>query len=357
MPTHRLIFDNTKDVLVFKNLAKEAKVSLEQKYSDKDIKPLVSLLKQMEDDAELWSHSKDGLVLFATLDEMIIYRIEKDLKPISIVSSSFHIKPLVQYYQAMETFTILALEAESFALYIGNHLEMNPMVLSENVETTLAEVLGTQHTENYQTHGVYGGASDGSTFHGHGGKSDEVEIDRAKFFRHVDRFVTEEISKKLELPLILVAHKEHQTDFKKLSINPFILEKCIDGSYGDFPEDKIQNEIMKINDKRFSIVIDQAIERYHNLTNKDLSSDQLIIVLKALLESRVDTLLIEEDKMIPGKIDKEKHQIVASDLNDPQTDDLLDDMVQHTYLTGSKVFILKKDQMPTSSGVAAIFRY
>ncbi len=357
MPTYRLFNDNKKNALVFKNLAKNVKLSLEQKYSDRDIKPLVSLLKEMEEDTELWNHALDGLVIFSTLDSMIIYRIEQEFQPISIVSDSFHIKPLVEHYQAIETFSILALEAESFALYVGNHYEIKEMELSDEVETTLKEVLGNQHTEDYQTHGVYGGASDGSTFHGHGGRSDEVELDRVKYFKHVDRFVLEQISKQLKLPLILVTRKEHHAEFRKLSNNPFLLEERIEGSFNDFKENEIHNEVKIINDQRFAVLIAEAIERYHNLRNKDLSSDQLIIVLKALLASRIDTLFIEQNKIIAGKIDIENQQIVESGLDDPETDDLLDDMVQHAYLTGTKVYILEKDKMPTDSGVAAIFRY
>jgi len=352
MPTHRLIVDNRKDVLVFKNLAKEVKTNLEQNYSSRDIKPLITLLERMETDFDLWNHSLDGLAIFATLEEMIIFRTEKTFKPFTIISDSFHIKPLFQYYQAIETFTMLALESETFALYQGNYLDIKPIVLSENTKITLAEVLGTDHTENYQTHGGYGGASDDSTFHGHGGKADEAEIDRIKYFRYVDRFVHEEVSKKNKLPLILIALKENQADFKKLSTNPFLLEDAIDGSFSSYTEPDIKNKIKAINDKRFNQIINQAIERYHNLKNKDLSSDQLIIVLKALLASRVDTLMIEADKIIPGKIDLENQQILDSDL-----DDLLDDMVKNAFSTGTKVYVLEKSQMPCESGIAAIFRF
>jgi len=357
MPTHRLIVDNRKDVLVFKNLVKEAVASLEQKYSKRDISPLVSLLKQMEIDFELWNHSLDGLAIFATLDEMIIYRTEKTFQPIAIISDSFHIKPLIQYYQAVENFTLLALESESFALYQGNHLEIKPIALPENTKITLAEVLGNQHTENYQTHGGYAGASDNATFHGHGGKADEEEIDRIKYFRHVDRFVHEDISKKNKLPLILVALKANHFDFKNVSTNPFLLEEAIDGSYNSFQEQELKTKLKSINDKRFDNIINQATEHYHNLKSKDLSSDQLIIVLKALLAARVDTLMIEADKIIPGKIDIENQQIKPSNLDDPKTDDLLDDMVQHALKTGAKIYLLEPEKMPSTSGVAATFRF
>ena len=357
MPTHKLIFDHKKDVLVFKNLVKEAKASLEKGMDSEDIKPLLFLLKTMEHDLDLWNNAKDGLAIFATLDEMIIYRLESDVKPVAIVSKSFHIKPLVAYYQAVETFLVLALEAESFKLYKGNHHEMNPLELNDDVKTTLSEILGSEYTDSYQTHGTYGGASDGSTFHGHGGKSDEIDIDRKKFFRAVDHFVLEAISKKLKHPMLLVAHKEHHHDFREVSNNPYLLDDRIEGSYEAFKADDLKEKIKEINDQRFETLVDKEIEHYHNIMNDNLSSDQLIIVIKALLQSRVETLMIEKDKIISGKLDKEKLGIIKSDIDDPKTDDLLDDMIEHAYQTGTKVLVLDKEKMPTTSGVAATFRY
>jgi hypothetical protein len=357
MPTHRIGMGHMHDALVFKNLAKTAKASLVQKYSRREMKKIVKKLTLMETDVELWNHSLEGLAIFATLEDMILYRVESVFEPIAIVSNNFHIKPLIQHFQSQESFSLLALEVNSFELYVGNQVLIHPFIISEHTDTTLSGVLGTQHTENYQTHGTYGGASDGSTFHGHGGKSEEVEVDRGKYFKFVDRFVLENLSNMLKLPLILVARKELQSDFRKNSTNPFLMDETIDGSFSKLGESQVLQEIKQISHNWFMHDVDQVIELFYNQKEKYLSSDQLILVLKALLESRVSTLLIEANIIIPGRIDVATQQMIVQDLDDPQTDDILDDMVQQAYLTGAKVYILEKEKMPTTSGVAGIFRY
>ena len=51
--------------------------------------------------------------------------------------------------------------------------------------------------------------------HGHGGKTDEVEIDAERFFRAVDRAVLEHYSRPSGLPLILAALPEHHHLFHR----------------------------------------------------------------------------------------------------------------------------------------------
>ncbi|PKK87121.1 MAG: hypothetical protein CVV63_02125, partial [Tenericutes bacterium HGW-Tenericutes-8] len=333
MPTSRVSVNIKQDMLVFKNLVKEVRSSLERKYANRDIKNMMSQLENLAIDQEFWAYALDGLAVFASLEDMLIYRIETTVEPIAIVASSFHLKPLTQYYQVEETFTILALDAESFSVYEGNQLEIKSIELPKDAKTTLSSVLGTQKTNSFHTHGTYGGASDGSVFHGHGGKSPEMEKDQIKFFKHVDSFILGNISKHAKYPLILVAPKQHHADFKSVSINPYLIDECVEGSYKDLKDNDLKAIISKIMDNRFKETLEKAIGHYQDLRNEDKSTDQLILVLKGLLASRVDTLFIESDKIIPGKIDYSAQQMVLSNIENPETDDLLDDLVTEAFKT------------------------
>jgi hypothetical protein len=357
MPTHPSITNRKKDILVFKNLIKRIELSLETMYSTKDVIELISKLKDLENDVRLWDHTQYGFVLFADINEVMIYIIQKEVKELAIVSNSFHVKPLYEYFQSIETFHILALDNDAFAIYKADIHTIQKIQLPNTVKTTLTEVLGSDHTESYLTHGTYGGASNHSIFHGHGGKSDDKDIDRIKFFRHVDSQVLEHISKPSEFPLILLAQKSIQHDFKHLSQNSYLIDSAIDGSMKDFSESDVLNYLKVIQDSRFDSMMEDIFNQYNSKIQYESSSDQIIIILKAIIESRVHVLMIEKNKMIPGKIDYEKGQIIQKELNDPDTDDLLDDMIEYALTKGTKCYILEKEKMPTTSGVAAIFRY
>ena len=103
--------------------------------------------------------------------------------------------------------------------------------------------------------------------------------------------------------------------------------------------------------------IQKLAEAYANAEAEFLGSSDLVQVVKAAYESRVAAILIEEDKFVPGKIDYETGQIKFGDIDKPDHDDIMDDLAELVLLNGGDVFVLTKDMMPGSTGIAAIYRY
>ena len=77
-----------------------------------------------------------------------------------------------------------------------------------------------------------------------------------------------------------------------------------------------------------------------------------------MVEGRVDTLLIEADRIIASRITNlVTGNMQNKDIENPKVDDLLDDMSELAMRMGGTVTVLDKEQMPSESGVAAVFRY
>ncbi|MDO9629400.1 MAG: hypothetical protein Q7I99_05805 [Acholeplasmataceae bacterium] len=355
--TSRHLPDNKRDALVFKNLIKAVESSLKEKYSKDEIQPLLEMFSKIENESTFWSHTIDGIALFATLDECIIYHLKAPTHTLAVVADSFHIKPLIQYHQFMQNYQILDLDGQSFQILNGNPYQVERAELGEGIQTTKDAILGTELTDAYQTHGTYGGASGKSTFHGHGGKKDEIEIDLERFFRRVDSIVNENISKVSKLPLILLAPIEHHSLFIGLSSNQYLEEKGIAGTFDTLEKDELVKQLTSYAKNTFNKKVEKSINQFHQFRSDEKSSDQLIDILSAVVDGRVETLLIEENKIIPGKIDPIHKKMIIKKLSDPEFDDILDDLAQFTLDRSGEVFILSKDKMPTESGIAAIFRY
>jgi len=355
--TSRHLTDNKRDALVFKNLIKEVESSLKKLYSKTEIKPLMTMFLEIENESTFWSHTFDGIALFASLDACIIYNLKQPTTTLAVVADSFHIKPLIQYHQFIQKYQILDLDGQSFQILEGNPYRVNKVELNEDMPTTMDEILGTEYTDSYQTHGTYGGASGKSTFHGHGGKKDEVAIDLERFFRRVDSIVYDNVSKLSKLPLILLSPPEYHALFLELSNNQYLEQKAIPGSFETLDYDALMKQITAYAKNTFNIKKDRLLDQFHQFKSNEKSSDQLIDIISAVVDGRVETLFIEENKVIPGKIDAVNKKMIIKELSNPEFDDILDDMAQFTLDRGGEVFVLSKDEMPTDSGIAAIYRY
>ncbi len=355
--TSRHLTDNKRDALVFKNLVKEVESSLTKKYSDKEIKPLMEMFDAIENESTFWSHAYDSIALFASLDDCIIYTLKSPTRTFTVVADSFHIKPLIQYFQIMQTYQILDLDAQSFQIFEGNPYHIEKLVLNDDIPTTKDQILGTELTDSYQTHGTYGGASGKATFHGHGGKKAEEEIDLERFFRRIDKIVNEKISKSSKLPLILLSPSEYHSLFQEVSDNLFLEEESISGSFETFDKEELEKHLEEFATITFNKLKEKLMDQYHELRASEKSSDQLFEIISAAIDGRIEVLFIETDKIISGKIDRVTKKIMTEPFSNPEYDDILDDLAQLALEKGGQVYVLDKEEMPTESGVAAIYRY
>lgn len=357
MPTHRYFTDESKDVIIYTQLVKEALASLAKLQDTSRFKDLEKTLFDLANDHDFWRHQKDGMALFASEDTMIIYSSQITFKPFTVIADSFHIKPIFSYFQHQEQFHLLALEAEKFEVYQGNIHHLESLAFPFDSQVTLSEVLGSQQTDNDQTNKSYGGTFVGSTLHGHGGKKDDTAIDREKYFRYVDRFVYEQFSKHHPLPLILVTPKDHQFTFRSTAKNPHMIDSMIDGSFHTIVATHLLDDLKMIANQRFQKHLHRMLKQYEDQRHLKLSSDGLETIAKALMDGRVSHLFIQKDHVIPGHLNIPQQKVMYWDLREPHTDDLLDDMLQLALTKGTSVYILEKSLMPTQSGVAASFRY
>ncbi|TCT16240.1 hypothetical protein EDC18_102257 [Natranaerovirga pectinivora] len=356
-PTHRFYTENKQDPILFKNLIKEIEGSLAQKYSKKEIYPIMSPFYQIEKDLDFWNHTLDGLAIFATTNNCKVYKLHRTVDPLAIVAESFHIKPLIRTFQSSNKYQLLGLSGDKFTLYEGNRYGIEEVKIDPSMPRTIEEVLGEQYTDSYLAHGVYGSGAGSTIYHGHGGKSDEMDKDVEKFFRYVDRFVLENYSTSSNLPLILVSLKEYHNTFMNISNNPYLVEEGIKGSYDSFDIDKLKEKAWELIEPIYLNKTKKLVTSYMNAKASLLGSDNIEEIAKATYENRVETILIESEKIIPGKVDEDTGEIHFGSLEDPRYGDVLDDLVEFVIKKKGEVVVLPKERMPSETGAAAIYRY
>lgn len=356
-PTHRHRPESRQDLIRFNNLILEIKGSLKQKYPNKDIQSLMKPFDQLAEDRIFWNHSTDGLAILANENKCIVYRLQRSVEELAVVADSFHIKPLIRTFQSADRYHVLGINRKTFTLYEGNRYGVEEIEIDGDVPQTVEEVLGDQYSQPYLNPGAYGGAGGTPMFHGHGGRKDEIDKDTERFFRYVDKFILENYSNPMGIPLILAALDEHHGLFRTITNNPYLNPEGIKRDYATLSVEQIREDAWKVIQAYYLDKTRGLVERYNIERIKFLGSDDLAQVARSAVENRVDTLMIEADRIIPGKINQETGQLEMGKLESPDIDDILDDLVEMVFRNKGEVVVLPKERMPSITGVAAIYRY
>jgi hypothetical protein len=190
--------------------------------------------------------------------------------------------------------------------------------------------------------------------HGHGGKESEVDGDAERFFRSIDRDILEYHSRPSGLPLILATLPEHQQMFHQISRNPFLMVEGLDIHPDALPLDELRQRAWQVFEPHYLARLTAQVEAFSLAQSQNRGQDNLAEVAVAAVAGRVATLLIEANRKILGRLDTTSGEIVLDEL---APNDLLNDLGALTRQMGGEVMVIPTAQMPTQTGIAAIYRY
>lgn len=342
LPTHRRHPENQQDPIRYKNLLKQLEATLLTNFPDANASVLLAPFHALGANPDFWNHTWDGLAVLGGPAGFRTIKLQRTVPELAIAATTFHLKPLLRVQQSADRYQVLALNRREIRLYEGNRDHLDEVTLAPGVPASITEALGDEHSEPHQTVASYGGTAQGSNMrHGHGSKADDADIDEQRFFRTVDRAILEHHSRPAGVPLILAALTQYHTPFRQVSHNPFLYEKGIEADPGALGADDLCARSWKVIEPEFRARLKKLAETYGTAHARALASDDYEYVANAAEASRVDTLLVEADRIIPG----------------PGGDDLLDDLAELVLQRGGQVVVVPAADMPTATGLAATFRF
>ena len=360
MPTHRHHPDNQQDQILYRNLVTQLEESLRKQFSRREVVQLLEPFTALDNDRVFWNQNLDGLALLASKDFFRDYKLQRPTPTIAVVADSFHLKPLMRTLQSIDRYEVLGLNQQEVKFFEGNRDALDEIELHPDVPRTLKEALGSELTDSYLNFRSPGGVrgSQIAVYHGHGGKKEEMAIDAERFFRAADKGFLEHYSRPSGLPLILAALSEHHHLFRKVSNNPFLVEESLDVHPDSLASiDELRERAWKLMEPRYLARKDALVEQYAAAKSRDLAGDDLEEVARAVAEGKVATLLVDDNHHVPGRINKSSGEIEFEDLDHPEIDDVIDDLAELALKMGGQVVVLPSEQMPTKTGIAAIYRY
>jgi hypothetical protein len=354
LDTHRTQPQRRDDPTRYRNLVRELRDSLSSAYSPAMIAEFIAPFEHLERNEEFWNSRTEGIIVFRSPDLFLRFHVDRPVGDLAIVAESFHVKPLLKLLQTNERYHVLTLTRDTAHLYLGDRDGIEEVDLGPDAPMTMEKALGSELTERHFTRSNSGGTERSV---GHTTTSDEVELDTEKFLRVVDRTVIERATRLDGLPIILCGVTELVGEFRRITRNTHILADAIvvhPHSIDRREMTKRAWSIMEPLAKQRSL---NLIELYRNAATRWNGVDDIVQVAHAAVEGRIGTLLVEEQREVPGKIDAVTGDIAFDDLHQPDIDDVLDDLAVMVMRMKGTVHVLPAQAMPTATGVAAILRY
>jgi hypothetical protein len=166
---HRTHPDNLQDPILFKKPAKNLKQSLLQKHSESEVTTLLEPFVALESDEEFWRNTSDGLAVLGTIDMFKTISLLA-IEELTVVSNSFHTKPLRRYLQSVERYNVLGL-SYMIIKFTRNRHSLIELKLPPDTPENINDALGYDLTDKHTTVASYGGVGSqtGGMHHGHGG--------------------------------------------------------------------------------------------------------------------------------------------------------------------------------------------
>ena len=380
LPTHRTVPDNAVDLPTFRHLVDGLETGLAAAHPRHEIERLLGPFHTLAGDAWFWRHTRDGLAVLASEGRAQAFLLQRPVKPLAVIMRRFHLLPLVRLAAASGRCHVLTLTSREARLLegtiwrdaTGTVLErLDPVALVSLPGHDAAEKLvrgDVVDEETFQPHRVergLGPVGKASTTAVHGGadaKQDDIDADTEIFLRHVDEVVIDQASRPSGVPLVLVAGPRVASTFRGLSKNDLLLEDHIAKDPHLMDRDDLAAAVANVFAAAAAARIAREIELYEQGRNHDLAAGDLADIGRAAVAGRVATLLIEADRFEPGLFDRTTGAVEFDTAGRPHEqgfdrEDVFGAVAETVLAHGGTIVSVSRIDMPTESGVAAIYRY
>lgn len=356
LSTHKHHPENEQDRIRYKNLVTEVEKSLAESYSRREYDGLLSKLTELLEptNTDFWRFASEGLAVLVDSDDRYLYRLNYAVKDTAIAADSFHIKPLIRNFQYETHYYLLALTADSYQLYYSNYYSLEKVNVPQEIVDRFDGKYSTAETSTNLNVGSYGGLN--PSYHGHYTTRDIADKETEQYFRFVDKVVTE-FTKEDSCPILLVSLPEHQALFRSFADVPHLKQQSIEKSFDSMSEEEVLGQANDIMNKLEDGHIKSLLKEYDLAASQEKGSSDTSTIASAMAQAKVKDLFVDLEKNVPGTYNEETGSISFSNIDDPFVDDLIDDLAQETYRQGGSVYAVEAEDMPSDSGIAAIYRY
>jgi hypothetical protein len=363
MPTHRTGREIREDSLRCKNLLTRAEEQLQELgLRSPAAREIVKPAWDLHGDELFWRNQSDGLAMFLSPGRFRCFRVPLNLDELLIVNQRFHLKAMLPLLQNDGRFYLLAVSQKHVRFFTGTHYSISPIetdALPKNLRDALNidEYVQSMQQHGHTTMGVGPTGAREAIHHGQGGadmqskKNDELR----EYFRRIDDGLAEFFGDD-KAPLVFAGVEYLFPLFREACGYKHLVETPIRGNPEGWSEQELHRRAWQAVEPHIQRAQHAAVERFGDLLSSGRSVHEPHDIVKAAMQGRVETLLVEKNGHLWGRIG-ESLRVDLLPKAEPGSEDLLDFATLHTLMHRGSVYVLERDRMPEGRPMAAIVRY
>ncbi|MEW6751458.1 MAG: hypothetical protein AB1505_10850 [Candidatus Latescibacterota bacterium] len=361
MPAYRVEAEVHQNPIRLKNLTKRVQEELEERGQRNSVgQVFTEQARRLLADEAFWLRQGDGLALFCCDAFFRALRLPLRLEEQVVIGPRFYVKPLLPLLTQDGRFCVLALSRNQVRLlrctrYSVQEVELQdtPRSLEEALRYDEApQRLFTMHAAER----VGAGGDRVAVAHGHGGGTEDEQEKIVRFLRQVDRGVQRAVNGSRE-PLVLAGVDALLGLYRTATAYGALVPGGVEGSADRKGAEQLRDEAWEVVAPLFQARIREARERCEERLGTGLASSQLLEVVPASFQGRVDTLLVAVDRQAWGSFDPRTQQVKEGPDSGHPREELLNLAATHALLNRGTVHAVPADQIPRQAPLAALFRY
>ena len=337
----------------FRDQIGQVRTALGRQYSGRQIDPLIQKIESIPGDADFWRGDRDGIAIFASPDFLRVIDLREAVDEAVFVADTFHVKPLLRILQSAWKFHVLTFTQRKVEVFEGTGSARLQRLDSANLPQN-ADIVSKMRM-SHQVSATQDMHTSDTQYPNEGTAPNTATLEN--FMRAVDKAVWENFSRDTGYPMILCAVEHYHAQFHAISKNTSLLEEGIKHDPQHLDPDRIRQEAWAIIEPRFRATAENLKNQFMAAKARQRGSDELRPVAEAAAVGRVDTLLVDATREIPGQLDRTSGNIMPPAPGSSQNEDVLDDLAEMVLKTDGEVLILPPEMMPGGAEIAAIYRY
>jgi len=354
IPTARGARDTRENPIRFRNALRRAEEGVEELgLSEEAREGLLSPLRGMVDDHDLWQHQESGLAVFRSGQQIRTYSLPFEPEELCTVEDRFHVKPLLSLYTTNRSFWLLELNLGRTRLFQADQYSMTEVDLDDPV--SLEDAVGEDVEQQMLQYHSGRAAPNDPIYHSQGeGEGAEKKTEISAWFTRLRDSVERRVPQ--QEPVIL-SGVEYLFPLFRAVTHLTIADTGVRGSVETSSQEEIHAKAYEIAKNDLGEILERAEENIGFLEKAGRASSDLEEVVVAAADGRVATLYVSRDDHCWGRFDAEQRSVEIYDDERTGADDLLDRAAVETYLKGGRVFVVPPEELPNGGKLTAVYRY